>query len=63
MTIETERTYLEMLQAELAQARAKRTAAAEKLADDDPEYLQKVLAGWDYVIGQIEARIARESAR
>lgn len=55
-----EPSYLDMLQSQLRQYRADRARAAETLADDDPDYLRKVLAGWDHAIGIVEAKIARE---
>ena len=57
------RTYLEMLQAELADYLAKRAAAIDKLAEDQPEYLAQVLKMWEHTIGQQIAKIAKEEAQ
>lgn len=57
------RTYLQMLQAELDEYLAKHAAAIDKLAEDQPEYLVKVLKMWEHTIGQQLAKIAREEGK
>jgi len=57
-----EPTYLDFLRAQLADYEAKKAKAARMLADD-AEYRTKVLAGWDYNIELMRAKIAREEAK
>lgn len=56
-------SLLDALRAELADYQAKRAAAIDKLAVEQPEYLIKVLAMWQHAIGVKRAQIQREEAR
>lgn len=56
-------TYLAALYAELKVYEAKRNKAAALLADDDTDYRQKVVAGWDHAIGVVKAKIEKEEAK
>lgn len=56
-------TLLAALYAELDEYERKRAKAAALLAEDDTEYRQKIVGGWDHAIGVKRAQIAREEAR
>lgn len=63
-TDEFERSYLDMLRAELRQYEKNRQVAADKLVADGDcgEFYEKVIAGWDYDIAKLKTRIAQEEA-